>query len=94
MVLTTARLCVPDSYGQDFAFYLDSFLFLISLRTFIASKLLIWSTVVSSGPLAQWVERGAHKGKVLCSMLKEYKSTRVQEYKSTRVQEYKSTRVS
>ena len=52
-------------------FYLDYFLFLSSLRTFIAYKLLIWSTFVSSGQLAQLVERGATKGKVRCSMLKE-----------------------
>ena len=41
---------------------------LSGLRTL---KVLIWSTFVSSSQLAQLVERGANKGKVMCSMLKE-----------------------
>ena len=54
-----------------FHFYWDYILFLSSLRTFIALKVLIWSTFVSSSSIAQLVERGAKKGKVMCSMLKE-----------------------
>ena len=67
MVLLVVKSCVRDSHGPDFAFYLDNFLFLTSLRTFTKYKMLIWSTFVSSGPLAQLVERGANNGKVLCS---------------------------
>ena len=69
MELITLRSCFPGSYGPDFAFYLDYFLFLSSLRTFIALKMLFRSTFGSNGPLAQWVERGANNGKVVCSRL-------------------------
>ena len=68
---SNVKSCVRDSYRPDFTFYLDSFDFLTSFRTFIASKLLIWTAFVSSGLLAQPVERCAHKSKVMCSMLKE-----------------------
>ena len=61
------KSCVRESYGADFPFYLDYFLFLSSLRTFIALKMLFWNTFVSNGPLAQAAERGANNGKVLCS---------------------------
>ena len=64
------RPCVRDSYGPDFTFYLDRFLFLSGLHTLIAQKLLIWNTFVSSGLLAQSVERGPDNGKVRCSRLK------------------------
>ena len=67
MVLLVEKSCVRDSHGPDFAFYLDYFLFLTSLRTFTKYKMLIWSTLVSSGPLAQLVERGANNGKALYS---------------------------
>ena len=70
-MLITVRFCVRNSYGLDFIFYLDYFLFLSSLRTFITLRTLIWSIFVSSGQLARSVERGATKGKVMCSMLKE-----------------------
>ena len=69
MAPITARSCVRATYGPDFNFYLDYFLFLSSLQTFIALKMVIWSTFVSGGPLAQSVERDAKKGKVLCSRL-------------------------
>ena len=71
MVLITLRSCVQDSYGTDFTFYFDNFVFLNNLHTFIALKILINSTFVSKGRLAQLVEHGASKGKVMCSMLKE-----------------------
>ena len=71
MLLIAVRSCVRDSRVPDFSFHLDYLLFLSSLPTFIAYKLLILSTFVSSGLLAQSVERGATKGKVMCSMLKE-----------------------
>ena len=70
MVLITLRSCVQDSYGPDFTFYFDNFVFLNNLHTFIA---------LSKGELAQLVEHGASKGKVMCSMLKESKSQRVKE---------------
>ena len=69
VVLITVRLCVRDSYGPDFTLYLDLFLFLRSLRTFIALKMLFWGTFVSNGPLAQSVERGANNAKVVFSRL-------------------------
>ena len=59
-----SRLIRTRSY-----FYLDYLLVLSSLRTFIELKMLFWSTVVSSGPLAQSVERSANKRKVPCSRL-------------------------
>ena len=40
-----------------------------NLRTFIALKILFWSTFVSNGLLAQSVERGATNDKVMCSRL-------------------------
>ena len=55
--------------------------------------MLIWRTFVSSAPLAQSLERGANKGKVMCSMLKESKSQRVKESKGQRVKGSKSQRV-
>ena len=48
---------------------------------------------LSNGRIAQLAERGAKKGKVICSMLKESKSQRVKESKSQRVKESKSQRV-
>ena len=36
VVLITVRSCVRDSYGPDFAFCLDYFVFLSSMRIFIA----------------------------------------------------------
>ena len=71
MVLITVSSCFRGSYGPDFTFHLEYFLFLSSLRTFIALKMLFWSTFVSNGPLAQSVERGANNGKVLCSRVKQ-----------------------
>ena len=62
-MLITVRSCVRDSYGLDFTFYLDYFIFLSSLRTFIALKMLICCTFASNAPLAQSVERGT-KGRV------------------------------
>ena len=41
------------------------------LRTLTAYRMLICCTFVSSGKLAQLIERGALNGKVMCSMLKE-----------------------
>ena len=69
MVLITVRCCARDTYGPDFTFYLDYFLFLSSLRTFIALEVLIGSTFVSSSHLAQLVERDANNSKFLCSRL-------------------------
>ena len=91
-MLTTVRSYVRDSCGSNFTFYLDYFLFLSSLRTFIALKILIWNAFVSSNQLAQSIERGANKGKVLCSILKEQKSKRAKEQKSKRAKEQKSKR--
>ena len=68
-MLITLRSCFRGSYGPDFTFYLDYFPFLSSLRTFIALKMLFWSTFVSNAPLAQSVDRGANNGKVACSRL-------------------------
>ena len=67
MVLITVRSCFRGSYGPDFTSHLEYFLFLSSLRTFIALETLFWSTFVSNGPLPQSVERRANNGKVLCS---------------------------
>ena len=50
-------------------FCLECFLFLSSLLTFIALKMLISSTFVSSSPLVQLVERGVNNGKVESSRL-------------------------
>ena len=66
MVRFIARSCVRDSYGLDFTFYLDYFLFLSSLGIFTILNMLICSASVSNGPLAQLVERGAYNRKVLC----------------------------
>ena len=63
------KSCVRESYGADFPFYLHYFLFLSSLRTFTASKMLFWNAFVSNAQLAQSVERGANNGKLLCSRL-------------------------
>ena len=66
VVLITLRLCVGDSYGSDFTFCVDYFLFLSSSRTFIAHNDKM-EYVCINGPLAQSAERGANKGKVMCS---------------------------
>ena len=43
----------------------------------MALKILIGVHLYQAVGLAQLVERGANKGKVVCSMLKEWKSERV-----------------
>ena len=65
MVLVKVRLCVRDSCEPNLNFYLDYFLFLSDLHTFITLK----TPFVSNGPIAQSVEHGANNGKVLCSRL-------------------------
>ena len=50
-------------------FCLECFLFLSSLLTFIAFKILTSSRFVSGSPLAQLVERGVNNGKVESSRL-------------------------
>ena len=67
MVLITLRSSFRGAYGPDFTFYLDYFLLLSSLRTFIALKRLFWSTFLSNGPLVKSVARGANNGKVVFS---------------------------
>ena len=69
MVLITLRSSFRGAYGPDFTLYLDYFLLLSSLRTFIALKRLFLCTFLSNGPLAQSVDRGANNVKVVFSKL-------------------------
>ena len=70
MEIITLRSCVRDSYKPDFTFYMDYFLFLSSLCTFIAFKNVNLEYVCINSQLAQSEQPGANNAYFMSSTLK------------------------